>query len=267
MAQKPTSTGLINLGDWLRANQQSADALGTRLASGADSELTDAEQAIADAGSDFKNRATQYAGADLPVQPNANDFGPLETRDWGAFRKAMADYKTKLEEATSRTYKGPQELGELETLADVQAKASRAVSRGAGLGSENGRVDQLEQLYGRPEYGSGLKAADAFLAGASTGGQKAVSNTQARLSRLQNYLSQASDKAKTDAKEAEKLVETRAQDAKSRLDVLNAPPPVVRSEIPDPNRLRGPQYKQDELEWRRNRARGGDKYKIDAEIP
>lgn len=268
MAQKPTSTGLINLGEWLRANRTGADALGTRLAADAGREVDAAERGLTDVANEFTMRANAQMPGELPTEPKADQFKKEDgTTDWVAFNKAKEAYKASLQSAIDRQYKGPQGLDEIESYATAERRAQQAVQRGASLGSESGRAQQLGQIYSRPDYSAGLKAADAFLAGASSAGQNAISNTQAKLTKLQPFLADAMAKSKAQVRTTQEAIAARGKEAKEALDRFNTPPPEPPAPPEVDDGPEPPPYKDDQLENNRRRRRGEDYYGNDTTYP
>lgn len=268
MAQKPTSTGLINLGDWLRANKEGADALGTRLAAGASQDIDAAQRGLSDLSAEFQMRAGAEVPGAMPVEPTADQFKKEDgSIDWVAFNKAKEEYKAKLQGAIDQTYRGPQSLEELDGFAAAERRAQQAINRGAGLGSESGRASQLGQTFGRPEYSEGMKAADAFLAGASQAGKKATAATQAKLTKLQPFLSNAIETSKGQVRSTQDAIAARSKEAKEALDRFNAPPPAPPVEREPNEGPVPPPYKEDQLENNRRRRRGEDYYGNDTTYP
>jgi len=267
MAQKPTSTGLINLADWLRANQRGADSLGRSIAAAASADVDSAQRGISEVGSAFDNAASQQAASlSMPTAPDINSFGTAQDRDWVGYNNARKEYEQRLKDISAATYKGPQQLDEMPDFAAAERRASQATSRAAGLGTDAGRAAQLGQMYGRPDYNSSLKAADSFLAGAGAGGQAAIKGAMSKGSSLSNFLADARSKAGASARAGEQAVAARAKEAQAELDRLNAPAPTPEPipEVPEPTR---PPYKEDQLENNRRRRRGEDYYGNDTTYP
>lgn len=241
MAQRPTSTGLINLQNFLDLNQSGGEQLGQRIAQGVNDKSTQAESQIQGLNTAFNQQAQAGTAA-------APDLTGLSTEE----------KKKKLAEAAAATYKGPMSLEELENYGGVASATSDVARTGAGLGNENGRAEAIRGTTSGAYSGS-QNAADAFLAGQSTGGKAALTGAQTRASGLKGFLTGQTQTSRDSAKTAQESVKRMSEQAQKDLAALNQPrtEPLPRNLPGRPQGYKGDQLEANGVEYDANGRRTG----------
>jgi hypothetical protein len=249
MASKPTSTGLINLQDFLRLNQGQANQLGQRVGASLDQEA-----ARAQAGVDTVARAFETdVGAKSPTNPFAPDSGMVDLAG------ADQSYKDRVAAAQAAQYTGPRGIEENSGFGAAASGATAGAQLGQSMNNEIGRGVFLSQRFGKPTYTAGQMATDSFLAGAAPEGGAAMRQGQSRLMGLQGYLKGTQDRSKElVAGQDKKAEEIRAEgqrrkDYKAPVQTAPAPEPVER-DVPTPleekreraNRYRDPRTRYEQ---------------------
>lgn len=242
MAQRPTSSGLINLQNFLSLNQSTGSALGQRIADGVNTQSQQAESQVQGLNNTFNQQVRT-------ATPSAPDLTGL----------SIEEQKKKLAEAAGSTYKGPMSIEELEGYGDVASAASGVARTGQALGTDDGRAEAIRQVASAPGYNSNQNSVDSFLAGASTGGRTAIQGAQSRASGLRNFLTGNVQGSRDSANAAKDAVKKMADDAQGRLNELNKPrdTPLPRQQPGRPQGYKGDQLEANGVEYDANGRRVG----------
>lgn len=164
-----------NLRAYLTANQGSGERMGQQLAAQVAGDAAQAQASTDAASADFNKQLGTWTSGQVNGTNKPGAVAPQGLSDASGYGKAFQDTQ------------------------------KAAVEAGA-LNSNAGRQAMLEQRYGgQGQYTQGMSGLDAYLAGNSAGGRRAIESAGQRYGGLRSYLTNAQNTAATAAGNAKPL--------------------------------------------------------------
>jgi hypothetical protein len=179
----PKSSGQYqNLDKYVSANQPQGAQMGQQIASGVESDINKAQQAV--------------GGLTSQVQKTAA-YDPMATINRA---DQLSDEEKKTYKTTKQTggYTGPSDITGLGGYAEAQTATTRAKEQLGKVGNDLGQKDLFKQTYNRPNYTSGAQNLDQVIMQGSTQGRQAIESLADKYKNLNDQFGQSFTGAQND---------------------------------------------------------------------
>lgn len=197
-----------NLNQYLDANKESADQMGSKIAG----DITEKATTAVDKSSKLQDIVPEVKAYD----PNQayNNVTSLSDSDKQAYQTAKQGYT------------GPKALNEVTGYDDTQKLATKAKEQVQNAGNELGQQQLLKETYARPSYSQGQNKLDQLLLQNSAGSKKGFEDLTQRFSGINSMLDDSFTNAgnKINSNISTSLANKQAinvGDAKAKSDLLN----------------------------------------------
>lgn len=170
-----SSGSYTNLNQYLDANKENAEGMGTKIAGDITQQGSTARQGVQDTSSDFRSLADQgtLQGLDTAASEASDITNKART---SSLDNQINDVQVnRFKDISNAQYKGPQGLEGSSKYQGASQNIQKAQEMQQNAQTDEGRFNLLQNAYARPDYSQGQKKLDNLLV---TGNQQAKANIQ-----------------------------------------------------------------------------------------